>query len=77
MTEKSPDGKPGAEAIRQCQVCQRDPDRMNSHIAECSHVDCPNRKHEMHAVGSNVVEHQDRLTGLYGWPAVIRGKRLW
>ena len=27
-----------------CQVCQRDPQRMNSEFAECSHVDCPNRR---------------------------------
>lgn len=27
-----------------CTVCQRNPERMNSDIAECSHVDCPNRR---------------------------------
>ncbi len=27
-----------------CKVCQRDPERMNSDIAECSHVDCPHRR---------------------------------
>ena len=27
-----------------CAVCNRDPERMNSKIAECSHVDCPHRR---------------------------------
>jgi len=27
-----------------CAVCGRDPKRMNSTVAECSHVDCPNRR---------------------------------
>lgn len=27
-----------------CTICQRDPERMNSHIAQCSHVECPHRK---------------------------------
>ena len=27
-----------------CAVCNRDPKRMNSDIAECSHVDCPARR---------------------------------
>lgn len=27
-----------------CHTCNRDPERMNSHRAECSHVDCPNRR---------------------------------
>ena len=27
-----------------CNVCNRNPERMNSDIAECSHVDCPNRR---------------------------------
>jgi hypothetical protein len=26
-----------------CKTCNRDPERMNSDIAECSHVDCPHR----------------------------------
>lgn len=26
-----------------CDVCQRNPQRMNSEVAECSHVDCPHR----------------------------------
>ena len=28
-----------------CTVCRRDPERMNSVVAECSHVDCPHRRH--------------------------------
>ena len=28
-----------------CIVCNRDPERMNSATAECSHVDCPHRRH--------------------------------
>lgn len=28
-----------------CTVCRRDPGRMNSAVAECSHVDCPHRRH--------------------------------
>lgn len=27
-----------------CNVCSRDPNRMNSEIAECSHPDCPHRR---------------------------------
>lgn len=27
-----------------CVVCQRNPERMNSRIAQCSHVECPHRK---------------------------------
>lgn len=27
-----------------CTVCSRNPERMNSEIAECSHIDCPNRR---------------------------------
>lgn len=26
-----------------CGVCSRDPSRMNSPVAECSHCDCPHR----------------------------------
>lgn len=26
-----------------CAVCHRNPKRMNSAVAECSHVDCPHR----------------------------------
>lgn len=26
-----------------CATCNRDPQRMNSDVAECSHVDCPHR----------------------------------
>jgi hypothetical protein len=28
-----------------CAVCSRSPRRMNSERAECSHVDCPHRRH--------------------------------
>lgn len=28
-----------------CAVCLRDPERMNNAMAECSHVDCPYRRH--------------------------------
>lgn len=27
-----------------CTVCARDPRRMNSEVAECSHVACPHRR---------------------------------
>lgn len=27
-----------------CAVCNRNPERMNSELAECSHVECPNRR---------------------------------
>lgn len=27
-----------------CNVCTRDPKRMNSDIAECSHIQCPHRR---------------------------------
>jgi len=27
-----------------CTVCNRDPKRMNSEVAECSHPDCPHRR---------------------------------
>ncbi len=29
----------------QCTTCGRDPQRMNSKVAECSHVDCTHRRH--------------------------------
>lgn len=28
-----------------CTTCARNPERMNSQIAECSHVECPHRRH--------------------------------
>lgn len=28
----------------QCIICSRYPARMNSEVAECSHVDCPHRR---------------------------------
>ena len=30
--------------MSKCIVCNRNPERMNSEIAECSHVDCPTRR---------------------------------
>jgi len=27
-----------------CDTCQRDPERMNSTVSECSHVECPHRR---------------------------------
>jgi hypothetical protein len=27
-----------------CATCHRNPERMNSDVAECSHVDCPHRR---------------------------------
>jgi hypothetical protein len=27
-----------------CTVCNRDPNRCNSAVAECSHVECPSRR---------------------------------
>ena len=27
-----------------CEVCRREHERMNSDVAECSHVDCPHRR---------------------------------
>jgi hypothetical protein len=27
-----------------CKTCDRDPHRMNSAVAECSHIDCPHRR---------------------------------
>lgn len=27
-----------------CSTCTRDPERMNSDVAECSHIDCPHRR---------------------------------
>ena len=31
--------------IARCDLCQRNPERMNSEHAECSHCDCPHRRH--------------------------------
>ena len=31
-------------AAKKCSVCNRDPERMNSEYAECSHCDCPHRR---------------------------------
>lgn len=33
-----------SSASSRCRVCDRDPGRMNSDRAECSHVECPNRR---------------------------------
>lgn len=33
----------GPQLPKSCGVCQRDPAKMNSDVAECSHVDCPHR----------------------------------
>jgi hypothetical protein len=30
--------------VKTCDTCGRNPERMNSSVAQCSHVDCPNRK---------------------------------
>ena len=30
--------------MEKCIICQRNPERMNSEFAECSHVDCPHRR---------------------------------
>lgn len=27
-----------------CRTCNRNPERVNSAVAECSHVDCPHRR---------------------------------
>lgn len=35
----------GPKPPAKCAVCQRDPERMNSSFSECSHVDCPHRRH--------------------------------
>lgn len=29
---------------KKCETCGRDPERMNSAVAECSHVSCPHRR---------------------------------
>ncbi|MDD2728297.1 hypothetical protein [Malikia sp.] len=29
---------------KKCSTCNRDPKRMNSDFAECSHIDCPARR---------------------------------
>lgn len=34
----------GPAAPAKCGVCQRDPARRNSAVAECSHVECPHRR---------------------------------
>ena len=31
-------------APTKCAVCQREPARTNSAVAECSHVECPHRR---------------------------------
>lgn len=31
------------EPAPRCHTCTRSPEAMNSHVAECSHVDCPHR----------------------------------
>jgi hypothetical protein len=28
-----------------CGVCGRDPERMNGEFSECSHLECPHRRH--------------------------------
>lgn len=31
--------------MSKCTTCNRDAKRMNSEIVECSHVECPHRRH--------------------------------
>lgn len=31
-------------SIERCIVCTRNPARMNSAVAECSHIECPHRR---------------------------------
>lgn len=31
------------KTVPMCTVCQRNPERCNSDVAECSHIDCPHR----------------------------------
>lgn len=33
-----------SEPTPKCTTCGRNPDRMNSNVAECSHIECPSRK---------------------------------
>jgi len=33
-----------AKPPERCSICGRDPEHMNSDIAECSHVDCQHRR---------------------------------
>lgn len=33
-----------AAAMNACDVCKRNPERMNSDVSECSHAECPHRR---------------------------------
>lgn len=48
-----------------CTVCRRNPERMNSAVAECSHVDCPHRRR----VWSDRPTREDLFRG--PWPKVV------
>lgn len=46
-----------------CATCNRDAERMNSAISECSHIECPSRKQPTAAPGDSVRHLSfDRLT---------------
>lgn len=41
-----------------CTVCNRNPERMNSLFAQCSHVDCPHRKPDLfYPSDARMLEH--------------------
>lgn len=51
-----------------CNVCNRDPSRMNSDIAECSHIQCPHRR----TAWSERPTHADLFRG--PWPKPERDR---
>lgn len=32
-------------STQKCAVCARNPERMNNNFSECSHCECPHRRH--------------------------------
>lgn len=53
MTEKPP---------QLCPTCGRDPKKVNSEWSECSHVECPSRKHDFAQPTGGMRERQPEPT---------------
>jgi hypothetical protein len=46
--------------VPMCTVCQRNPERCNSDVAECSHIDCPHRSKAWGVCAVNPVPERKR-----------------
>lgn len=52
-----------------CPVCNRNPESVNNRVAECSHVDCPNRPRATGEWGSEMPYWK-------AWPKIEKAEPL-